>query len=371
MGNYVPGGSYSKTCKNIKVTLTCEAQKIDQTWVDASLDITSLSNADIANINGTLENQGTVATTNYVPGGSYSKTCKNIKVTLDCEAKKIDQTWVDASLDITSLSNADIANINGTLENQARKGISAVFTEIYDGDSGKANTSSTPYDKFDILYVAFAHIDKTTYQLDFEDVKDGGKNAEKQRLANILNLVQPLRTANKIKVVISLGWGEQFNDIPLIEANLSTFAPSVKKFIDDNKLDGFDIDYEVPTFSSLSSFQKVASAIREALGKTYLFTITPNNTTNLDGNTLNTYFDYVNIQSYDCSGDAHCSITEFIKNMTGLSRSKILAGADTDNGENIKNAVEKYDDNGIGGIFAWKLSSNFKQTANIMWNATR
>jgi hypothetical protein len=89
------------------------------------------------------------------------------------------------------------------LENQVGKGISAVFTQIYDGNSEKVNTRSTPYSKLDILYVAFAHIDPNTYKLDFENVADGGKEAEKKRLANILDLVQPLRAANYLKVVIN------------------------------------------------------------------------------------------------------------------------------------------------------------------------
>ncbi|MEH1828302.1 MAG: hypothetical protein V7L22_23700 [Nostoc sp.] len=50
------------------------------------------------------------------------------------------------------------------LENQVGKGISAVFTQIYDGNSEKVNTFSAPYIKFDILYVAFAHIDPNTYK---------------------------------------------------------------------------------------------------------------------------------------------------------------------------------------------------------------
>jgi GH18 family chitinase len=255
-------------------------------------------------------------------------------------------------------------------ENQIGKGISAVFTQIYDGNSEKVNTSNTPYSKFDILYVAFAHINQTTFKLDFEDVADGGKEGEKKRLANILDLVQPLRAANQLKVVISLGWGNKFNDIPLIEKHLTTFAPSVKEFIVENNLDGFDIDYEDPTFSSQRAFQKVAKEIRTALGHNYLFTITPNNTENLDGITLNTYFDYVNVQCYDAQGDAPCPITNFTE-MKGLSKSKILAGADIERNEDISNAVMKYKNNGIGGLFAWQLTSNFDDIADVMWDATK
>ena len=256
-----------------------------------------------------------------------------------------------------------------TKQNNVSSGISVVFTEIYDGASNAVNVPGAPYDKFDILYVAFAHIAQQTFELDFENVQNGGKVAEKERLQNILNLVAPLRASGSIKVCISLGWGDQYNDIPLIEQNLSTFAPSVKALLQANDLDGFDIDYEEPTFTSNASFQAVSQAIRAALGNDHLFTITPNNSTNLDGNTLNTYYDYVNVQSYDYNGDFPCPVTKFTS-MPGLSHSKILAGADTDNGDDISSAIDKYVDNNIGGVFAWKLGTNFSAIADAMWNAT-
>lgn len=249
-------------------------------------------------------------------------------------------------------------------------GISAVFTEIYDSNSGVVNNANTPYDKFDILYVAFAHIDKDTYELDFEDVADGGKAAEKERLQNILNLTASLRQAGKLKVVISLGWGEQFNDIPLIEEHLDIFAPSVLTFLQDNDLDGFDIDYETPTFSSNAKFQEVSEAIQQQLGSEYLFSITPNNTTFLDGYTLSKYYNYVNVQCYDYRGDRSCPITNFTQ-MPGMDLSKITAGADVSNGDKIESAISKYQTNDVGGVFAWELATNFDAIADAMYFATR
>lgn len=61
-------------------------------------------------------------------------------------------------------------------------GVSAVFNEIYDGDFDK-NNAGAPYDQFDILYVAFGHIDPVTHRLDFETKV--GKEIERQRLEMI------------------------------------------------------------------------------------------------------------------------------------------------------------------------------------------
>ena len=248
-------------------------------------------------------------------------------------------------------------------------GVSAAFTQIYDSNSGTINTKSTPYSDFDVLYVGFAHINQQTYKLDFEDVSDGGVTGESQRLQNILTLTKARREAGQLKVVISLGYGSAFNDIPLIEQHLDVFAPSVAAFVQANGLDGFDIDYEGPTFSSNADFQDVSKAIRTALGFSSLFTITPNTTTSLDGATLNTYFDYINVQSYQYSGDARCPVTNFTS-MTGLSSSKILAGADIANGDNIQTAIDAYQQYGLGGVFAWQLTADFGSTADEMWNAT-
>ena len=255
------------------------------------------------------------------------------------------------------------------MSNSTQNGVSAVFDEIYDSNSNSINTSSTPYDKFDIVYVAFAHINQDTYKLDFEDVSDGGKEGEKQRLRNIQGLTKDLRENNQIKLCISLGYGQPFNDIPLIMENLDTFAPSVAQFLHDNHLDGFDVDYESPVFNSNDDFKTFSEAIRNALGTDLNFSITPNNTTSLDGYTLSQYYNYVNVQCYDAPRDAICPITDFI-NMPGMDVSKLLAGADVSRGENIQDAINKYNKYGLGGVFAWELATDFDDIADAMWNAT-
>lgn len=113
---FVPGGSYKLTTENIKVTLHGRARKVNQTWVDASLDLTTLDSADIENIDGVLRNTGkSLPAKGYVPGGSYAQTTTDIRVLLTGKARKKNGEKVDAVLDLTSLANADVANIDGRL----------------------------------------------------------------------------------------------------------------------------------------------------------------------------------------------------------------------------------------------------------------
>lgn len=251
------------------------------------------------------------------------------------------------------------------------RGTTAVFTQIYNNDSYKVNNRRTPYKKFDVLYIGFVHVNPKTNKLGFEISSTAGTVAEqKARLRNIQKLTAPLRRKGKIKLVVSMGFGYKFNDIPRIERHLKIFAPSVKRFLKANKLDGFDIDYEEPTFSSVHQANRVSKAIRKQLGKKYLFTITPNNTTNLRGSTLSKYYDYVNVQSYVTDHDKPMPVRKFVK-LPGMDRKKLIAGADTEGGDKISRAIGDYRRYKLGGVFDWQLQTNFNRIANQMWQATR
>jgi len=279
-----------------------------------------------------------------------------------------------------------LANCGGDsaplLNSAPRLGISAGFDEIYDDDFDK-NNAGAPYDKFDILYVAFAHIDPVTHQLDFETKV--GKDIERQRLEILKTNTQALRAAGKLKLVISLGWGSQesLGGTPMIEAYIDTAAPSIRQFLEQNGLDGFDIDYEFPQFTSPEKFKEVAMKIREALGSGYLFTITPNNISNLDGPTINTYFDYVNAQSYNADNDLSFSVSDLLD--LGVLASKVLAGADIENINFYNNdqsrvawAIHQYDSFALGGVFIWQMKppanqfpgGTFQDYATEVFNAT-
>jgi len=263
-------------------------------------------------------------------------------------------------------------------------GISAVFTQIYDGNFD-ANNAGAPYDKFDIVYVAFAHIDPVTHELDFETKV--GKDVERKRLEQLKANVASLRAAGKLKLVISLGRGPQemtSDGTPLIEAYIDKVAPSIPKFLEQNGLDGFDIDYETPRFTSKAKFAEVARKIREAIGDDYLFTITPNNVDGLDGPALATYFDYVNAQSYNANRDAVFSTLDLLN--LGVPASKVVAGADIENinhyygdRNRVAWAINEYKTRKLGGVFIWQMlpvshtfpGGTFGSYASEVWNATR
>jgi len=118
LGVFVPKGSYIQTSRNITVTCYCDAQKIDQSWIPAYLDITAYREANIANMDGHLVNEpGKAPAKGYIPGGSYQKTCRDIRVIMKAECQKIDQSWVYSSLDITDLAtNKTLSNTDGVLK---------------------------------------------------------------------------------------------------------------------------------------------------------------------------------------------------------------------------------------------------------------
>jgi len=116
MSSFVPPGSYTKTTKNISSRLYCQAQKRDQSWIDAGLNLTELSSANVENLDGFLVNQGGGTNGSYVPGGSYARTSRGMQVILAGLAQKRDQSWQWSTLDITGLAHGKtVSNIDGVL----------------------------------------------------------------------------------------------------------------------------------------------------------------------------------------------------------------------------------------------------------------
>ena len=116
MSNFVPTGSYTKTTQNITSTLFCQAQKRDQAWIGAGMDLTTLSSANVDNLDGFLVNQSGGMQNGYVPTGSYTKTSRGMQVILAGNAQKRDQSFQWSTLDITSLpAGKTVSNIDGVL----------------------------------------------------------------------------------------------------------------------------------------------------------------------------------------------------------------------------------------------------------------
>jgi hypothetical protein len=117
MSTFIPGGSYAKTSKGIKSTLFCQSKKRNQTSIPAELDLTTLSQANVENLDGFLVNQsGSSAPKGYVPGGSYTITSTGEIVILSAQCQKRDQSWQYSTLDITHLTaGKTLSNIDGVL----------------------------------------------------------------------------------------------------------------------------------------------------------------------------------------------------------------------------------------------------------------
>jgi hypothetical protein len=120
-GDFVPPGSYQQTCKDIHVTLTCSAKARNGSAHRASFDLTAhSSDVSLSNVDGSLVVDNDTASANgFVPGGSYTQTCSEIKVELTCQAQKGDMTYQAASLDLTNFESADVSNNNGVLVNES------------------------------------------------------------------------------------------------------------------------------------------------------------------------------------------------------------------------------------------------------------
>ena len=117
MSTFIPTGSYTKTSKSIKSTLFCQSRKRDQATIPAELDLTSLSQANIENLDGYLVNQsGSATSKGYIPGGSYTITSTGETVILSAECQKRDQSWQYSTLNISNLApGKTLSNIDGVL----------------------------------------------------------------------------------------------------------------------------------------------------------------------------------------------------------------------------------------------------------------
>ncbi|MCX5774365.1 MAG: glycosyl hydrolase family 18 protein [Fusobacteria bacterium] len=232
-----------------------------------------------------------------------------------------------------------------------------------------------PFNEWDITDIAFVHtyLENGYYVADYENARGGqpisGSDTDSNRISQLLLCATDTNPATNpnnysqaninMKFLISLGWGN--NDFSNGAKNPDQFAASVCKIIQDNDLDGFDIDYEDDSSMTPQSFVAVSKALREHLdalgatmdktGKKLYLTITPATTSGLDMNAINQYYDFVQIQSYDALNDSGCSPNSF----SSVNPSKILIGRDYENGDTMTDT--RY---GMGNIMTYIANNNFR-----------
>ncbi len=242
---------------------------------------------------------------------------------------------------------------------------------------------------------------------------DGSGNITIQN-STIFNAVVSGAQTNGVKVHLSIGGAGQsgnFGTVAGNSTNRTNFANNLATIVENNDLDGVDIDWEFPASWESTNFTNLVSAVRSALdgsestlGKTLELTaaVSPVQYNN-DAITASsyTYIDYFNIMAYDddrgIHGSNHSAYDFAVESITywsttkGLSKSKMRLGvpfygrnswtdeayntlgaadpatafnSDSYNGyyyngnTTIQNKSQLVLDEGLDGIMIWELSQD-------------
>ena len=143
---------------------------------------------------------------------------------------------------------------------------------------------------------------------------DGGIVITESSKAPISKVVALKSVNPKLKVMLMIGgWGghaDGFSEMAKSDAKRTEFCQSVKKLIDQHKLDGVDIDWEYPTVSAdnetgcdpmdTQNFNLVLRELRETLGTSKIISFASSSSGKyVDWKTAIKYIDYVNVMTYD------------------------------------------------------------------------
>lgn len=182
-------------------------------------------------------------------------------------------------------------------------------------------------------------------------------------------LIQDARATNpNIKLLITLGYAaNEFtqifsSDSSQWEQNAQDYANNLVAYLQHYNLDGFDVDWEgqFAYATSQHQFAILFTAIRNAFnatGRHYYLTLSPASVGTLDANTVNTAFDFVNLQLYSGFTNAQ----EFIQ--AGVNKDLLAYGAKFEvNGsvpyQDAQGAYNGYTSGGYNVATQWRLNSN-------------
>ena len=174
-----------------------------------------------------------------------------------------------------------------------------------------------------------------------------------------------------MKFIISLGWGR--DDFSNGAQNPSEFASSVGGIVEENDLDGFDIDFESDSIEP-EAFRAVSHALRAELdgraapmGKPLYLTITPAELS-IDLAIVDQYYDYVQMQSYDARHDMVVPPANIVGDR--VESTKILFGRDIEGGDTlsstrygIPDVVAYVRENHLAGLMAWRVNTSSQMTS--------
>jgi Glycosyl hydrolases family 18 len=169
------------------------------------------------------------------------------------------------------------------------------------------------YQSVDILFICFVN----TITTGANTIPTGDGTSYTVEIGNKDYMEQVIRDARKvnpnIKIVITLAWGDEGDQISRIfsnglkpEDNASNFAKNLMTYLNHEKhqLDGFDIDWEPPLSDETTKTQfeylinALGSQFKQQTNKHYYLTLSPSEVGNLDATAVNNNIDFVNLQLY-------------------------------------------------------------------------
>jgi chitinase len=200
-------------------------------------------------------------------------------------------------------------------------------------------------------------------------------------------VVETARKKNpSINILVSLGWGDEYNDAGKAALTPVAFADSVRTLVQAYDLNGFDIDFE-STEVEPGAMLALAQEIRRSLNKIpskrpMIMTITPAQPEGLNKNVLEV-FDYIMPQTYGHGGGIDFTDVTWYAQQLG-SYERIVYGLNSEGYAGDPDKEKRPDDpkksaaqakkNRAAGIFAWRLNADsIKQgfptfaTAGEMW----
>lgn len=179
--------------------------------------------------------------------------------------------WIDSELHPTGATKPDSPNSN--------------FTSM---------RLNSVYKSLDYLCIAWYDVDMTNPKQPTISTSNPG----------LQMIVADARSQNPdIKLFATLAYSNQIlTDLQTIIDDptlLKAFATNIATYLDNNHMDGFDIDWEFPV-SNMTQKQCAAwlTALGQAFGDTRFISISPAVTSSLDANAVNSNCDIINLQSY-------------------------------------------------------------------------
>ena len=267
---------------------------------------------------------------------------------LSAQNKTVNHSTVDKTVTLTCSLRSTYNNETYTfskeifIEKMEFENLSSqVVTAYYYGSSG--SFTELDYNTLDMIVYSFAQIAKRTNNSgETEFYVDGSGLREFNKMAEA--------RSHGVRVLFSLGgWHDDrsFWDVYKECAGNETYrkqiANSILNFLEENHLDGIDMDWEYPSSSDKYNFtalmREIYNTLKEANPNYIVSAAIPSGTwisSNYDLRNLNACLDFINIMSYDLDDGSktthHTSYSKMVSGINyminnGVDKAKIVCGA--------------------------------------------